>query len=685
MDNTRKRTITTTLDALRVLYARLSSAFNNSATLDGLLDLNLQECELNLALLEATETQVNESHAKMLLDLNNLRMAVQKVQRRLKKDEHQRAQEEEEEDEESEEDDKPKPKLPELPPQPSDSEPSSRAATPAPTPPSTPKFKIPKVKKQSTAANIRATQTAAKVVKTKAAAKEYTATESDASTGSSSRAIKRRNSKGSGRSTPSNKKSSKQARPTPVSPSKSHDSAMDETPARERTPSPNTLFADTARPAMSAADITALAAAKTPYAVKPKPKRNDGGRGKSRTTHMSPSQLSNVVANVQPAIILHRCDAQTATTTATITTAVATSTEAEPNTALATSASTKTTTVHGDAISSTSTSQGCKGAAAGECCPRVPFKFPSPPNYIPISSSSSEIPPLMEFPCFPSYSTPSPIPSDPVQDFIGAFSAGGSGSPRQSSPAPYPGFGRGSGLVNDPMGRCGTGVDAPRPARGRAAMYRSVASPAEFRYHLPEPTLDEIRDAPPPHRFEGIEYGQFDGDDLSLHGGVPPLYSEVADCHELEWPICFKARVSGKNGQWAYVDRHAAISVIGKSALPPDAQVHRCALRRSIDLPWKGRGDAYFYDSWAEISFFIEGALCMKHKFYVVTSLGEAIVLGHEFAVAHGVWVEDRVSRPLRCWVRGRPVLCERARRAWQVPDTRGGYRPRSPPPFMRR
>lgn len=108
--------VTTTLVATRVLYACLCSAFNNSATLNGLLDLNLQECKLNLALLDTAETQVNEAHVKMLLDLNNLQLVVQKVQRGLQKDAYQRKKEEAEEEESDEDDEsKSKPTVPSHP------------------------------------------------------------------------------------------------------------------------------------------------------------------------------------------------------------------------------------------------------------------------------------------------------------------------------------------------------------------------------------------------------------------------------------------------------------------------------------------------------------------------------------------------------------------------------------------
>lgn len=272
----------------------------------------------------------------------------------------------------------------------------------------------------------------------------------------------------------------------------------------------------------------------------------------------------------------------------------------------------------------------------------------------------------------------------PVDEFVVAGRTSGQEEYSGGSSAPYAGFGRSTGLVNNPMIRFGKEGSATRSAQWHVDSFHIVPPPREYRYQLREPGMYELCDSPPPYSFKRMEYDQFLGDDLGMHGGTPPMYFEVLDRWDLEWPICCRIRLSGKQEQWVYIDRYAAVSVIGKQAASPDAPVRSCALRRSIDLPWKGRGDAYIYDSYADVSFFIRGALRMRHRFFVVTSLGEAVVLGYEFAITHSVWVEDRPGKPLRCWIRGRPVACERARRAWQVPDSRGGYRPRLPPPFMR-
>jgi len=114
-----------------------------------------------------------------------------------------------------------------------------------------------------------------------------------------------------------------------------------------------------------------------------------------------------------------------------------------------------------------------------------------------------------------------------------------------------------------------------------------------------------------------------------------------------------------KKTRWAFLDRHAGVSLVGDQIVPPS--------RASVihgefyePCPWKGRGTGFTYRKTATVTFALgEGEPEYSVLCAFVEALGLILVLGRDFAVEHAVWVERRNGRAFRMHFRGLPYYCE--------------------------
>lgn len=124
---------------------------------------------------------------------------------------------------------------------------------------------------------------------------------------------------------------------------------------------------------------------------------------------------------------------------------------------------------------------------------------------------------------------------------------------------------------------------------------------------------------------------------LEVHGGVPSGYTPYSGGDVGEWPVFFDLRVSGqKLGQGAYLDRHALASVIGADLVQPYFESFSLPARLHVDLPWKGRGEPFFYNEVVEVPLLVDRRLVLIERFAVVHALKGSVILGDEFAVRNG-------------------------------------------------
>lgn len=165
---------------------------------------------------------------------------------------------------------------------------------------------------------------------------------------------------------------------------------------------------------------------------------------------------------------------------------------------------------------------------------------------------------------------------------------------------------------------------------------------------------------------------------LNRYGGVPPVYSVYLDRLNTEWPTFLQARIPPFEWRGVFLDRHAAASVIGEMTIPAGSPGVPLASRLHVDLPWRGRGDPFFFTETVMVEIMFDGgSVRIKQKFGVVRALQNAVILGQDFAVRNGVWLENATDGSRQVHIRGTVVPGKKALRAYQVPDDSGGYRPR--------
>lgn len=170
--------------------------------------------------------------------------------------------------------------------------------------------------------------------------------------------------------------------------------------------------------------------------------------------------------------------------------------------------------------------------------------------------------------------------------------------------------------------------------------------------------------------FEGDRLPAYPDDYLVSRGGVPPVYSPYLQKDKTEWPLFLKARVPGEDWRGVYLDRHCSMSVIGEAAVPETARIRQTPTRLHVDVPWRGRGDPFYYFQMVTVPIaFDDGSLRLRQDFGVVRALQTSIILGHDFCVKHGVWAEYRGDGGVRLHIRDKIVEAQRAIKAYHRPD----------------
>lgn len=173
-----------------------------------------------------------------------------------------------------------------------------------------------------------------------------------------------------------------------------------------------------------------------------------------------------------------------------------------------------------------------------------------------------------------------------------------------------------------------------------------------------------------PLHFEGDKLQPYPDEYLASKGGTPPIYSPYLSRKETEWPLFLKARIPGEDWRGVYLDRHCSMSVIGEAALPDGVHIRQTPARLHVDVPWRGRGEPFYYFQIVTIPIaFDGGSIRLRQDFGVVRALQTSIILGHDFTVSNGVWSEYRGDGGVRVHIRDKIVEAQRAIKAYHRPD----------------
>lgn len=165
---------------------------------------------------------------------------------------------------------------------------------------------------------------------------------------------------------------------------------------------------------------------------------------------------------------------------------------------------------------------------------------------------------------------------------------------------------------------------------------------------------------------------------LSAFGGIPLLYSVNLKRADTEWPVHVFVKIPGFEWRGAYIDRHASSSVIGEETIPQGAHRNSTLSRLHVDLPWRGKGIPFYIDQAVTVPLTFDNTdLQIEQSFGVVRALKNAIILGQDFVLKHGVYYEVAENENIKVHIRHTWTRGRRAMRAWQIPDGRGSFQPR--------